>query len=48
MKASLSIGGWTGSRFFSTNVGSAENRTKFVKAVSDVAEKYNLDGIDIE
>ncbi|THH05683.1 hypothetical protein EW145_g4627 [Phellinidium pouzarii] len=46
--ASLSIGGWTGSRFYSTNVGSAENRTLFVKAVTDLADKYSLDGIDFD
>lgn len=46
--ASLSIGGWTGSQYFSTNVGSAENRTAFVKAVTDVAEKYCLDAIDFD
>jgi len=31
VKALLSLGGWTGSRWFSTNVGTANNRTAFVK-----------------
>ncbi|KAL0580742.1 hypothetical protein V5O48_001300 [Marasmius crinis-equi] len=48
VKASVSIGGWTGSRFFSTAVGSPENRTTFVKTVSDFASKFNLDGIDFD
>lgn len=48
VKASLSIGGWTGSRFFSSNVASPENRTAFVKAVVGLVTKYNLDAIDFE
>ncbi|KDR84013.1 hypothetical protein GALMADRAFT_56576 [Galerina marginata CBS 339.88] len=48
VKALVSIGGWTGSRSFSTNVGSAKNRTAFVKTVTDFARKYKLDGIDFD
>ncbi|KAH8112032.1 glycoside hydrolase [Phellopilus nigrolimitatus] len=48
VKAALSIGGWTGARFYSTNVGNEANRTQFVKAVTDLADKYNLDGIDFD
>ena len=48
MDALLSIGGWTGSIYFSTAVGSPENRTTFVKAVVGLANKYGLDGIDFE
>ncbi|KAF8813893.1 glycoside hydrolase family 18 protein [Phlegmacium glaucopus] len=48
VKASLSIGGWTGSRWFSTNVRTAQNRTAFVKTVTDMAQKYNLDGLDFD
>ncbi|KAG5645440.1 hypothetical protein DXG03_006264 [Asterophora parasitica] len=48
VKASLSIGGWTGSRWFSSNVGSAQNRTAFVKSVAWLVKKYNLDGIDFD
>lgn len=44
----VSVGGWTGSLFYSSNVGSAENRTAFVKTVTDLATKYNLDGIDFD
>ena len=48
MEALLSIGGWTGSIYYSTAVGNAENRTAFVKAVVGMVQKYNLDGIDFE
>jgi chitinase len=48
VKATLSIGGWTGSRYFSTNVGSAQNRSSFVKTLVDVVKKYDLDGLDID
>lgn len=48
MDALLSIGGWTGSIYFSNAVGNAQNRTAFVKAVVALAQKYKLDGIDFE
>lgn len=48
MKALVSIGGWTGSRFFSSNVGSAENRTAFVKTSLDLVSQYQLDGLDFD
>lgn len=48
VKAILSVGGWTGSRFFSPAVGSARNRTAFVRTLSRLVEQYNLDGIDFD
>ena len=48
MAALLTVGGWTGSRYFSTAVGSAENRTQFAHALLHLVDKYDLDGIDIE
>ncbi len=48
VKALVSIGGWTGSLYYSANVATAENRTAFVKTVVDLATTYNLDGIDFE
>ncbi|KAF8169494.1 chitinase [Pholiota molesta] len=48
VKALVSIGGWTGSRFFSTHVGSAQNRTAFVKTVTTFAQTYALDGLDFD
>jgi chitinase len=46
--ALASVGGWTGSRFFSASIGSAQNRTQFVKTCLDFAKKYKLDGLDFE
>ncbi|KAK0389300.1 hypothetical protein NLU13_2875 [Sarocladium strictum] len=48
VKARVSIGGWTGSRYWSTSIGSAANRTAFVKTCLDFVKKYNLDGFDID
>ncbi|KAK2466026.1 hypothetical protein APHAL10511_001668 [Amanita phalloides] len=48
VKASVSIGGWTGSRWWSSNVGSAHNRTLFVHTVVSFAKKYHLDGLDFD
>lgn len=48
VKAIVAIGGWTGSMHFSTNVGSPENRTAFVKTCLDLVSKYNLDGLDFD
>ncbi|KAJ7774101.1 endochitinase [Mycena olivaceomarginata] len=48
VKAKVSIGGWTGSRFWSSNVATAQNRTLFVKTLVDFAKKYSLDGIDMD
>lgn len=48
VSAIVSVGGWTGSRFWSTAVGSPENRTTFVKTVTDFAVQYNLDGLDFD
>jgi chitinase len=39
---------WTGSRFFSTAVGSPANRTAFVRTITNFAQEHNLDGIDFE
>ncbi|KAH6914418.1 endochitinase [Coprinopsis sp. MPI-PUGE-AT-0042] len=46
--ASLSVGGWGGSRYFSYAVGSERNRTAFVGAILDLAKEYELDGIDFD
>jgi len=48
VKAILSFGGWSGSRFFATAVNSEANRAKFVKAVVNLALKYKVDGLDFE
>ncbi|KAF7355619.1 Chitinase [Mycena sanguinolenta] len=48
VKAKVSIGGWTGSLFWSPNVATAQNRTLFVKTLVDFATKYDLDGLDFD
>ncbi|TCD64825.1 hypothetical protein EIP91_003572 [Steccherinum ochraceum] len=48
VKALVSVGGWTGSLYYSSNVGSADNRTAFVKTITDFATQYKLDGIDFD
>lgn len=48
VKALLSIGGWGGSRWYSSNVGSAQNRTAFVGTVTTLVSKYSLDGLDFD
>ncbi|KAF8508013.1 chitinase [Hysterangium stoloniferum] len=48
VSVSIAVGGWTGSRFMSTAVGSAQNRTAFVKTLSDFVSKYKFDGIDFD
>ncbi|TFY66251.1 hypothetical protein EVG20_g4839 [Dentipellis fragilis] len=46
--AILSIGGWTGSLYFSTAVATADNRTAFAQAVMGVVKQYDLDGIEFD
>jgi chitinase len=48
VSASISVGGWSGSQFFSTAAATAQNRTAFVKTLSDFVAKWGFDGIDFE
>ncbi|KZT28075.1 glycoside hydrolase family 18 protein, partial [Neolentinus lepideus HHB14362 ss-1] len=48
VKAILTIGGWTGSAYFSSAVATAQNRTGFVNAVMQLVSKYDLDGVDFD
>lgn len=48
MKALVAAGGWSGSRYFSTSVGSAANRTAFVNTCLDLIAEYDLDGMDFD
>ncbi|CAK5272817.1 unnamed protein product [Mycena citricolor] len=48
VSALLSIGGWTGSMYYSSAVASAANRTSFAAAVLGLVSTYQLDGIDFE
>ena len=47
-KVKLSIGGWTGSRFFSRGVRTAPARSSFAKAILHAYKNFDLDGIDID
>jgi chitinase len=44
----LSIGGWTGSVYFSAAVSSESNRMTFANNIASVYNQYSLDGIDID
>ncbi len=44
----LSIGGWTGSVYFSQAVSTATNRQTFVNNILATYNAFNLDGIDID
>ena len=48
VKAIISIGGWGGSVYFSSNVATAENRTAFVKTITDFTTQWKVDGIDFD
>ncbi|OAX39727.1 glycoside hydrolase family 18 protein [Rhizopogon vinicolor AM-OR11-026] len=48
VQAHISIGGWTGSIYFSSNVATADNRTAFVKAVVNLVNQYDLDGVNFD
>jgi chitinase len=48
VKALVSIGGWTGARYFSTNFGNEKNRTAFVKTCVDFVKEHDLDGLDFD
>ncbi|OCH93947.1 glycoside hydrolase [Obba rivulosa] len=48
VKAMLTIGGWSGSQYFSTAVATADNRTAFVNAVMGLVSQYSLDGVDFD
>ncbi|KAJ7504007.1 glycoside hydrolase family 18 protein [Mycena galericulata] len=44
----LTIGGWTGSQWFSSAVATSENRTNFANAITSLVTTYSLDGIDFD
>ncbi|KAG6830825.1 hypothetical protein H0H92_014477 [Tricholoma furcatifolium] len=47
-KVKLSLGGWTGSRYFSSDVQSSEARTAFANNILKVYKQFDVDGIDID
>ncbi|THH18711.1 hypothetical protein EW146_g2328 [Bondarzewia mesenterica] len=48
VNAILSVGGWTGSQYFSTAVSTDANRTAFAQAVMKLVSQYGLDGIEFD
>ena len=47
-KVKVSVGGWTGSRYFSTAVSNAQNRQAFVNNIAQLYSQFGIDGIDID
>ena len=43
-KVVVSVGGWTGSKYFSSAVSTAAGRTKFAQNMAKMISTYNLDG----
>jgi hypothetical protein len=46
--ALVTIGGWSGSVYFSKLVATPANRTAFAKTLAKLVRDYDLDGIDID
>lgn len=44
----VTIGGWTGSSYFSTAVANDQNRTIFINNLQALVKQYDLDGLDFE
>ncbi|KAF7292371.1 MPN domain-containing protein [Mycena chlorophos] len=44
----LSVGGWTGSQYFSNAVNCTNNRQTFANNILSLYHQYSLDGIDID
>jgi chitinase len=44
----LSVGGWSGSRYFSDVASNASARSQFSASCLQIVEKYGLDGLDID
>lgn len=47
-KVCITIGGWTGSQYFSTAVSSASNRETFANNILAMVNEYGADGVDID
>ncbi|KAI0322472.1 glycoside hydrolase superfamily [Amylostereum chailletii] len=47
-KVKLSVGGWTGSKYFSPAVATAQSRQTFVSNILALYQQHSLDGIDID
>lgn len=47
-RVEVSVGGWTGSAYFSDLVATSSSRKSFVSNIVDLYNQYNLDGIDLD
>ncbi|RKP39621.1 glycoside hydrolase superfamily [Dimargaris cristalligena] len=47
-KVLISVGGWTGSRFFTPMVASAATRATFINNAVNFVNQFKLDGLDID
>ncbi|KAK2466301.1 hypothetical protein APHAL10511_001943 [Amanita phalloides] len=47
-KVKISVGGWTGSKFFSSAVATPGNRQRFAQNIVQLFQNFNLDGVDID
>ncbi|KAF8195755.1 glycoside hydrolase family 18 protein [Mycena galopus ATCC 62051] len=47
-KVKLSVGGWTGSKYFSSVVSTDQSRNTFIQNIYRLYSRFNLDGIDID
>ncbi|KAF8154277.1 glycoside hydrolase family 18 protein [Crassisporium funariophilum] len=47
-KIVLSVGGWSGSHWYSEVMSSSSNRSKLVRTLVGVVDAYGLDGIDVD
>ncbi|KAI9473935.1 MAG: glycoside hydrolase superfamily [Benjaminiella poitrasii] len=45
---SISVGGWSGSKYFSSLVGSESKRKTFASNIMKMVEEYNLDGVNLD
>ena len=48
VNATLSVGGWTGSGFFSQILSSPTSMSTFVTSLVNLTQTYQLDGLDFE
>ncbi|KAG0036015.1 hypothetical protein BGZ82_004838 [Podila clonocystis] len=48
VKVLMSIGGWTGSQYFSPLAATTQGRRTFIDGAVQFVREYNLDGIDID
>jgi chitinase len=44
----VSVGGWTGSAYFSSIVASSSLRSTFLQSLLDMVDTYKLDGVDLD